>query len=389
MKPEMRDSAPSEGSGTQRYQTHSEATWRSISKWFKENWFHVLLFIGGLALYFLLGLFLWWIFQAYVDPSAIQDPSKEATAKKDLLQALGFIMAGVAGAIGIYFTWRGQRITKNNLQLTQHAQEQNQRNTLAQLKNAQKELDITHRGQITERFTRAIDQLGNEKPEVRIGGIYALESIAKESKEHYWPIIEILASYLQTRAKSSLVDAEISKSSWEEDDEDRRHQHPFPDAQAALYVLARRDHNLDPTDGRFINLSSTDLRNADLRGANLRGARLRQVKLNGAILRDVAFEEAVLSGASLEKAKLERATFTKANLRKAQLRKADLEEADFTEANLRSADLSGAEKLKQEQINVAFGSNETKLSDHLKHPAAWTKPLEEQEREASLKKGRF
>jgi len=373
-KTEMTDSAPSKGSDTQ-----------------KDNWFHVLLFIGGLALYFLLGLFLWWLLQAYVDPSSIEDPSKEATAKKDLLQALGLIMAGVAGAIGIYFTWRGQRITKDNLRLTQKAQERNQENTEAQLKNARQELDITYQGQITERFTRAIDQLGNEKTEVRIGGIYALERIAKESKKHYWPIIEILASYLQTRANPSLVSDEIekiSKSSWEEDDDDRRHQHPFPDAQAALYVLARRDHSLDPEEeDRFINLSSTDLRNADLRGANLEKARLRRVNLKGAILRDVAFEEAVLSGAHLEETKLERTTFTKANLRKAILREADLEDADFTEANLRSADLSGAKELKQEQINVAFGSNETKLSSPLKHPVAWAKPLKEQEREASLKKG--
>jgi len=68
----------------------------------------VLRFVGVLGLYLLLGLILWRLLEAYVDPSAIENPSKEAAAKKDLLQALGFTLVGAAGAVGIYFTWRGQ-----------------------------------------------------------------------------------------------------------------------------------------------------------------------------------------------------------------------------------------------------------------------------------------
>src|SRR5215207_9086754 len=142
-KTEMTNSAPSEGSGTQKDQIHSEGTWGAIRKRFENNWSQVLLFVGGLALYILLGLFLWWLLQRYVDPSAIKDPSTEAKAKKDLLQALGLIMAGVAGAIGIYFTWRGQRITREGLEDTQKATEE--------------QLRLSREGQITERFTRAID----------------------------------------------------------------------------------------------------------------------------------------------------------------------------------------------------------------------------------------
>jgi hypothetical protein len=33
---------------------------------------------------------------------------------------------------------------------------------------------LTRRGQLTERFTRAVDQLGSDKPDVVRGGIYAL-----------------------------------------------------------------------------------------------------------------------------------------------------------------------------------------------------------------------
>ena len=86
-------------------------------------------------------------------------------------------------AVGIFFTWRGQRQARE-------AQEENQKNTQAQLRHAQEELSLTRQGQITERFTRAIDQLGHARTEIRLGGIYALERIARESEEDHWPIME-------------------------------------------------------------------------------------------------------------------------------------------------------------------------------------------------------
>jgi hypothetical protein len=81
-----------------------------------------------------------------------------------IVQALGLITAGVASAVGIYFTWHGQRqarqrqeenqrSTQEQVRLTRQSQEQNQQATQAQLENAQEELRLTRQGQITERFT--------------------------------------------------------------------------------------------------------------------------------------------------------------------------------------------------------------------------------------------
>src|SRR5947208_1728811 len=43
-------------------------------------------------------------------------------------------------------------------------------------------LQLNREGQITDRYTRAIDQLGHERSiDVRLGGIYALERITKDS----------------------------------------------------------------------------------------------------------------------------------------------------------------------------------------------------------------
>jgi hypothetical protein len=114
--------------------------------------------------------------------------------KKDLILALGQILAGTALLAGLYFTWRGQG-------LTQKGQEATQRNT-------QRQLQLTEQGQITERFTRAIDQLGatdetGEKLEIRLGGIYALERIDKESpkRAYHATVMEVLTAYVRENSR--------------------------------------------------------------------------------------------------------------------------------------------------------------------------------------------
>src|ERR1051326_4057166 len=41
--------------------------------------------------------------------------------------------------------------------------------------------ELTEQGQITDRYTKAVEQLGSDKLDVRIGGIYALERITRDS----------------------------------------------------------------------------------------------------------------------------------------------------------------------------------------------------------------
>ena len=42
-----------------------------------------------------------------------------------------------------------------------------------------RQVPVSREGQITERFTRAMEHLGSETADVRLGGIYALERIAR------------------------------------------------------------------------------------------------------------------------------------------------------------------------------------------------------------------
>jgi hypothetical protein len=97
-----------------------------------------------------------------------------------LLQGLG----GGALLVGVYLTWR-------QLQHTIQASQQ------------QRELD--RQGQLTERFSTAIDQLGNAELAVRLGGIYTLARIALRSPEDRTAVVEVLAAYVRERAPGHLA----------------------------------------------------------------------------------------------------------------------------------------------------------------------------------------
>jgi hypothetical protein len=60
---------------------------------------------------------------------------------------------------------------------------------------------IDQERQITERFTRAIDRLDGGALDVRLGGIYALERIARESSDDHGPIMEVLTAFVREHVR--------------------------------------------------------------------------------------------------------------------------------------------------------------------------------------------
>jgi uncharacterized protein YjbI with pentapeptide repeats len=220
---------------------------------------------------------------------------------------------------------------------------------------------LSRQGQITDRLTRAIDQLGSDHVDIRLGGIYALERLARESSGDYGQIIEILAGYI--REKSRWIPSSTPPPS--DVDELRAALRPRADIHAALRAIGRRDAGRDQNSATVtIDLSHTDLRGvafdggnfsralfveahlecADLAGADLSGidassAHLDHAKLSGAILIDAKLESAQLPHAELRFAKMRKAKLRDANLEHANLFEADLDHADLWKAKLHRANL--------------------------------------------------
>lgn len=273
----------------------------------------------------------------------ITNPKDLADAENSYRATLAQIFGGVAIAIGLYYTWRRISI-------------------------AEEDLKATKEGQITERFTRAIDQLGaidkdgNPAIEIRLGAIYALERIANESDKDYWSIMEILTAYVrknspvelaESRDKITLdVQAILTVIGKPKNNFNNENSKRFDLRGTFLQGANLQETNLQGANFQEANLQGVDLQEANLQGAdfseaNLQGADLRGSHLEGADLCGAHIEEAYLYDTHLEKAvlldvHLERAGLNDAYLEKASFNGAHLEKAEFWGANLKGAEFWGA-----------------------------------------------
>jgi hypothetical protein len=235
---------------------------------------------------------------------------------------------------------------------------------------AYRQLVIAREGQVTERFTRAIDQLGHDNLDVRLGGIYALERIAKDSPQDRAAINEVLNAFVRghapwppTRPGQYTRDAPI------EDVPELRVR--AADVQAVLTLLcgAKMPVDLRATDLRYAHLQNAQLQGANLYGAQLQRADLTGAKLQGALLYLAELQQAHLLAANLHEAILSGAQLQEAHLFGAHLEGAHLESAQLQRADLRNARLQGAH-LKGAQLQGAWGSVETVWPDGFDWKAA-------------------
>ncbi|MBV9546026.1 MAG: pentapeptide repeat-containing protein [Chloroflexi bacterium] len=173
---------------------------------------------------------------------------------------------------------------------------------------------------------------GKPNLEVRLGGIYALERIARDSPRDHWTIMEVLTAYVRENARwtecasrapdgtdscsaaaslKQLQDAEERKQPRDRDIEER-----WPvraDIQAVLTVIGRRRRSGDRQEP-----TGLDLHGADLRGTQLRLAHLEQAALVGTHLERANLWSAHLDWANLWGAHLERADLMHAHLEQAK-----------------------------------------------------------------------
>jgi uncharacterized protein YjbI with pentapeptide repeats len=144
-------------------------------------------------------------------------------------------------------------------------------------------------------------------------------------------------------------------------------------------------------------LDDVNLKETQLDDANLNGIRLRDARLNGAVMYGTSLVDAELQGASFVGATLVDAKLTGAKLDHAKFQQAALDNADLSQASLLGAnfegaaiegtclihaDLRGADLSKTgftgEQLQRAFGNENTKPPNDVSRPNAWSQSIEEQ-----------
>lgn len=220
--------------------------------------------------------------------------------------------------------------------------------TASTVRATQQQVALAEQGQITDRYARAIEQVGRhgaDNLQVRLGGIYALERLARDSPRDQPTIVEVLSAFIRTTLPNPGDDGKCP------------HVTLPSDVEAAFAVLHRRDHAHDASarpDLHKTCLSGADLVGLGLTEANLAGADLSRADLRGADLTD-----ADLPLANLTEANLAGADLAHAYLLSADLTGADLSGADLTHADLRGADLRGARHDNRTTVNAAQTDDRT------------------------------
>ena len=218
--------------------------------------------------------------------ASIKDAKDRVAAENDVFRNIIQVLGGAFFLLGVYFTWR-------NFHLAQE-------------------------GQITQRFNDAIEHLGSEKAEVRLGGIYALARIARDSPKDHSSVMRVFSTYVRETTRRTPAEPVA------------------PEVQAILTMIGRRTVEFE-TDDEPIDLSESYLP-----GVNLRGAQLERLNLDGANLARANLERALLRGATLRGAALEDAFLRFADLRDTDLTGADLRQASMRDVLLDGANIFGA-----------------------------------------------
>ena len=257
---------------------------------FFSGWLEKLVVL--VVLIFSVGVLLWLPPQQV---EQVQGDYELAKLEDEYRRTLAQILGGLALLYGLYLTQRRIVATEENVK-------------------------VAEEGQITERFTRAIEQLGKDKMAIRLGGIYALERLAKDSEKDHGPIMEVLTAYVRENAPR------------QEEDTQNCAKKPPTDIQAILTVIGRRKTTDIRKFDDILDLTNTQLAGADLLQANLVGVNLGM-----------------------------------ANLDKARLNGADLNNAILTGANLSKVWLGGAKNLKAEQIQDAENWRDAYLPGYLNY----------------------
>lgn len=247
-------------------------------RWIKgTTWLYIV--IGAVIL---LGAGAWllsWNIQVSQNWSTLQQDAK-ATAKEKFDASLAISTTLISG-IGTIATIIGGIVLYLNF------------------KDADRKTAIEESRLISERFSKAVEQLGHEKIEVRLGGIYALERISEDSDRDYWIVMEVLTSFIQEKSPQELIPERFLntigfKQSGKLPTQELPKVNELPriskDVQAALTVIGRRNAKKDPKD-KFIELHETNL---SIR-AKLAGANFKKLVFGKLISSSLILEELILA----------------------------------------------------------------------------------------------
>ena len=154
---------------------------------------------------------------------------------------------------------------------------------------ADRQASAAQQGVLSERYQKSVDMLGSDLLSVRLGGIYALQSLIEEYPEQYYvQTMRSLCAFVCNPPKDDDVDV----NSYVDDRSGARIPKLREDVQAVMDVMRNRGDTL-------ITLKRREGFRLNMRRANLKYAALDDLNLSNVNLSDANLSFARLAGADL------------------------------------------------------------------------------------------
>jgi uncharacterized protein YjbI with pentapeptide repeats len=234
-------------------------------------------------------------------------------------------------------------------------------------------------------FSRSVEQLGQTRDiretrerdgnletttrtvpniEVRLGALYSLERLLRESSKDQPTIIETICAYI--RENSPIEPPNESRSS---NANPRLAPHDRADVRAALTILGRRPESTRilakkhgwRLDLRKANLTKYDLSRLNFERADFSGTFLDEANLSESNFAESVFRKAQLRGANLRNSRFQSCLFVDCRISEANFDLTDFHEAEFVETDLTTARLTSLH-LEGAKLEKAFSDISLKVT---------------------------
>ena len=243
-----------------------------------------------------------------------------------------------------------------------------------QVATSLRQAETAQRGLLNERYQKGAEMLGSEVLSVRLGGIYALERLAREHPEEYHvQIMRLFCAFVRNPTPDDKLDTEVTSERTTIDEflgsqEPDRLADLRLDIDAVMEAIALRsvevirlekdaDFHIDLREANLQNLFWTNFENVNLYRSNLSSADLSGASFRaGTNFSWIHAVRVILSDADLMDVNLSAACLWYVNLTGAFLINADLSRTILQNTNLSGADLRGARGLTQKQLDAAIAN---------------------------------
>jgi hypothetical protein len=276
---------------------------------------HWLWALAGVATVGLVLFVLWWgpwLFTRYPHQGLTADQKLKAVndVRTTLVQAVGGLVVA-AGLIVTYRTFRqNQRAEADRRDEQDRTYQLNLRDQEQRWAEQDRAYQLNLSAQVTETFTKAVEQLGHDEAPVRLGALYSLVSLAQDNPPRRQTVVDVLCAYLrmpytppkQDTAESVPLAAEDSSPATPADQErERDAAQELQVRQTAQRLLADHLHPLQGTSGKDAQSTKASPEETFWPGINLdlTGATLVQLDLRNTSVVSAAFNKARFSGGAV------------------------------------------------------------------------------------------